>query len=48
MVVLRGRVPLLGNKNALKNGSYTREAIAKRRRIQDLVRQSLLLLKQFE
>ena len=35
----------LGNKNALKIGSYTREAIAKRRRVQDLVRQSRLLIK---
>jgi hypothetical protein len=37
-----------GNKTALKNGAYTREAIAKRRRIQKLVRQSLFLIKQFE
>jgi hypothetical protein len=37
-----------GNKNALKNGAYTREAIAKRQRIQELVRQSLFLIKQCE
>lgn len=37
-----------GNKNALKNGAYTREANAKRRRVQDLVRQARLLIKQFE
>ena len=35
-----------GNKNALKNGLYTREAIAERRHIQDLVQQSRKLIQQ--
>jgi hypothetical protein len=37
-----------GNKNALKNGVYTRKAIAKRRQIQNLVRQLRLLIRLFE
>ena len=36
------------NKNALKNGAYTRKAIAKRRQIRDLLRESRLLIKQLE
>jgi hypothetical protein len=35
-----------GNKNALKNGLHTREAIAERRHIQDLVQQSRKLIQQ--
>jgi hypothetical protein len=34
-----------GNKNAIKHGYYTREAIGERRRIQDFVRQSRKLLR---
>jgi hypothetical protein len=37
-----------GNKNALKHGRYTREAIAERERIQQLVRQARKLLLQLE
>ena len=33
-----------GNQNALKHGFYTREALAERRRVQDLLRQSRELL----
>ena len=33
-----------GNKNALKHGLYTREAMAERRQIRDLIRQSNKLL----
>jgi glucans biosynthesis protein len=33
-----------GNKNAVKNGLYTREAIAQRRQLRELVRQSRALL----
>ncbi len=29
-----------GNKNALKHGLYTREALAERRRLNDLIRQA--------
>jgi len=32
------------NKNALKNGFYTREAIAQRRQLSELMRQSRKLL----
>jgi hypothetical protein len=35
-----------GNKNALKNGLHTREAIAERRHIQDLMQQSRKLIQQ--
>jgi hypothetical protein len=34
----------LGNKNALKHGRYTREALEHRRRVQHLVRESKHLL----
>jgi len=34
-----------GNKNALKHGVFTREVIAERHRIRDLVRQSQALLR---
>ena len=34
----------LGNKNALKHGLYTREAIAQRRQVRDLIWQSKDLL----
>jgi hypothetical protein len=33
-----------GNKNALKHGDYTREALAERRRLRELLRQSRKLL----
>jgi uncharacterized protein YjcR len=34
-----------GNQNALKHGHYTRDAIAERRRMQELLRQSRKLLR---
>jgi hypothetical protein len=34
----------LGNKNALKHGHFTREAIEARRAVQDLLRQSRALI----
>lgn len=34
-----------GNKNALKHGLYTREAIAQRRQLRELIRQSRNTLK---
>jgi len=34
----------LANKNALKHGRYTREAIAARRAVQDFLRQSRALI----
>jgi hypothetical protein len=37
-----------GNKNALKHGVYTREAIAKRRQIQNLIGQSRLVIKELK
>ena len=37
-----------GNKNALKHGRYTREAIAERTQIRDLVRQARKLLLQID
>jgi glucans biosynthesis protein len=33
-----------GNRNAFKHGLYTREAIAERRQVRDLLRQSRKLL----
>jgi len=36
------------NKNALKNGFYTREAIAQRRQLSELMRQSRKLLLKIE
>jgi len=33
-----------GNKNALKHGRYTREAIEERRQLRALLRQSLMLV----
>jgi uncharacterized protein YjcR len=35
-----------GNKNALKHGRYTREAIEERRRLRTLLRQSRSLIQQ--
>jgi glucans biosynthesis protein len=35
-----------GNKNALKHGRYTREAIEERRRLRALLRQSRSLIQQ--
>jgi hypothetical protein len=37
-----------GNKNALKHGHYTREAIEGRRQLQALLRQSRMLLQQID
>jgi hypothetical protein len=37
-----------GNKNALKHGRFTREAIAERGQIRDLVRQARKLLLRIE
>jgi len=37
-----------GNKNALKQGLYTREAIAQRRQVSGLIRQSRKLLLKIE
>lgn len=37
-----------GNKNALKHGQYTREAIEQRRQVRELVRQSRALLQKIE
>jgi hypothetical protein len=37
-----------GNTNALKNGRYTREAIAERRQLRELLRQSRRLIQNIE
>jgi len=37
-----------GNKNALKHGLYTREAIEERRQLRTLMRQSRLLIQDIE
>jgi len=37
-----------GNQNALKHGQFTRQALEERRRVQDLVRQSHMLLKRMK
>jgi hypothetical protein len=37
-----------GNKNAVKHGLYTREAIAQRRQLAELMRQSRKLLLKIE
>jgi uncharacterized protein YjcR len=37
-----------GNKNALKHGRYTREAIEERRQLLALLRQSRLLIQKIE
>ena len=37
-----------GNKNALKHGVYTREAIAERRQTRKLMRQAIALLKSID
>jgi len=37
-----------GNKNALKHGLYTREAIAERQKIRELMRESRRLLQNIE
>ncbi len=38
----------LGNRNALKHGRYTREALAERGRIRDLIRQSWELIEKLK
>jgi hypothetical protein len=43
-----GSGALRGNKNALKHGRYTREAIEERRQLHALVRQSLMLIQKIE
>jgi uncharacterized protein YjcR len=37
-----------GNKNALKHGRYTREAIEERRQLRALLRQSLMLVEEMK
>jgi uncharacterized protein YjcR len=37
-----------GNKNALKHGLYTREAIEERRQLRVLMRQSRMLIQEIE
>jgi hypothetical protein len=37
-----------GNKNALKDGLHTREAIDERRQLRDLLRQSRMLIQKIE
>ena len=37
-----------GNKNALKNGHYTGEAIRQRRQLQALLRQSRVLIQEIK
>lgn len=37
-----------GNQNALKHGQFTRQALEERRRVQDLLRQSRMLLKRIK
>jgi uncharacterized protein YjcR len=37
-----------GNQNALKHGQFTRQALEERQRVQDLVRQSRMLLKRMK
>jgi glucans biosynthesis protein len=48
MAAPQGRGPPLGNQNALKNGLYTREAIAQRRAIRELLREVNQMLERFE
>jgi len=38
----------LGNKNALKHGLYTKEAIEDRKKLRKLMRDSVQTLKEFE
>jgi len=37
-----------GNKNALKHGRYTREALEERRQLRALLRQSRMLIQEIE
>jgi hypothetical protein len=37
-----------GNKNAMKNGHYTRDAFEERRQLRALLKQSRVLLRQIE
>ena len=37
-----------GNKNALKHGRHAREALAERRRVRDLIRQSRELIEKLK
>jgi hypothetical protein len=43
-----GSVAPYGNKNALKHGRYTREAIEERRQLRTLLRQSRMLIQKIE
>jgi hypothetical protein len=45
---LRGSGAPRGNRNALKHGNYTRDAIAERQMLKDLVRESRKLLQQIK
>ena len=47
MVGLKGQALPRGNKNALKHGHYTREAIAERRQMQEMVRKTRKALLSF-
>jgi hypothetical protein len=38
----------VGNKNALRHGRYTAEAVASRRRLSELIRRSRVLIAQIE
>jgi hypothetical protein len=48
MGVRRGQALRGGNKNALKHGLYTREAIEERRQFRALMRQSRMLIQDIE
>ena len=48
MAAPQGRGAPVGNQNALKNGLYTREVIAQRRSIRELLREANEMLERFE
>jgi hypothetical protein len=48
MAVHRARALPAAIKKALKHGQFTRQALEERRRVQDLVRQSRMLLKRMK
>jgi hypothetical protein len=43
-----GSGPPRGNKNALKHGRYTREALEERRQLRALLRQSFMLVEEMK
>jgi hypothetical protein len=43
-----GSGPPIGNKNALRNGQYTAEAMARRRELSELIRMSRATLAKLE